>query len=1270
MRKILRGHLFIKKFLFTLSVGLFFFGDSQAQVSGTFTINSAAATSGTNFHSFTDAVTYMQSGLSGNIVFNVVAGSGPYNEQIILGTAIGATSAKTVTFNGNGATITFTSTNTNQRAVITLNGADYITFDNVTVVPVASTSSQYGYGFHLLNDADNNTIKNCKITNTVNTANPENNEGIVINGNSGRAGNTGASNCDNNLIQNNTISGGNTGISLNAQASGNITNNSLVKNAISGAYMAGIWVAYSEGTVIDGNNITGNNYTNGFVSGLYLSGENLSAKVINNYIHQFHEAASNGGSTIYAINIPCIGAAGKENLIANNLIYDLVSTGFETGFASEQSSAYFNIYNNTVILNNKSGGSAVDLAVYMLGDVNSFNIINNIFYVTAETQSVNYGYFFANPVIATTIDYNNFYMPQGTYNLIIVGNNGGPQGNTLAEWKTDVGFDLHSIELNPQFVDEAAFNFLPLAQQLDNRGTPLGSVTSDIVNTSRNATFPDMGCYEFLSTPCSAPITAGNLQVDNSAICIGSNLKWGIEYGTNSAGSGQTYTWQTATSSAGPFTNESSSLVFPSYNATPTTRGITYHRVAVTCGASTAYTNVVKLIVTGALSAGTYTLNSSQPSSNTNFQTYNEVIGNLACGITGNVVVNVTPGKHVEQVIIRNVTTTANATVRFNCNGDTLSYTTINTGTERALLKLDHSDYITFDSLVMVADGPTYAIGVQLINDADHNTISNSRIYVNKTVASGSNYWGIVINGDEGNPLFPDGLGNNCDSNLFYRNTITGGNYGITLNAPTVGIGGTSNSQGNKVVGNTIKDFLTYGVYLFGVGNTLIDSNDISTPTRTTFSGAVAGIYGGHPNTNINLYGLKITRNRIHDLLAVPKNSSGAIQTDGIFIESSIGGTAAVPTEINNNLIYNIYGAGQQYGIRAYNSAYTNVHNNTISLEDTAATASVDTRGIGLFSLNTSATNLNLSAKNNNIVIRRTGASTKIGLEIGFEDATTTTAYNYNNYLITSRNGTNYIGSLAGAQYATLAGWWATKKDSASFTVDPLFSDPLSGDYSPGYLPFDNKGTPLSNVKDDILGVARSTTKPDIGAYEFTICYPITAPALKVDQLDVYSIRFSWTPVQYASGYLVSRDGGISWVKPTSGNLGTTHTISGLKPLDTVSLLVKVLGTRWDCPVEYSNSVKGQTMTDQIFIPNTFTPNGNSYNDVFKVYTNIVKSLHLMVYNQWGEKVFETNDINGTWDGTYKGKKQPVGVYVYVATMVLTTDGSTQVKKGTFNLIR
>jgi gliding motility-associated-like protein len=92
-------------------------------------------------------------------------------------------------------------------------------------------------------------------------------------------------------------------------------------------------------------------------------------------------------------------------------------------------------------------------------------------------------------------------------------------------------------------------------------------------------------------------------------------------------------------------------------------------------------------------------------------------------------------------------------------------------------------------------------------------------------------------------------------------------------------------------------------------------------------------------------------------------------------------------------------------------------------------------------------------------------------------------------------------------------------------------------------------------------------------------------------------------------------------------------------------------------------------MPEDLFIPNFFTPNGDAKNDFFSVYGTAIQSLELKVYTQWGQSVFETRDILGKWDGTYKGEQQPVGAYVYTAKVVLQ-NGEVVSKEGSVNLIR
>lgn len=88
-----------------------------------------------------------------------------------------------------------------------------------------------------------------------------------------------------------------------------------------------------------------------------------------------------------------------------------------------------------------------------------------------------------------------------------------------------------------------------------------------------------------------------------------------------------------------------------------------------------------------------------------------------------------------------------------------------------------------------------------------------------------------------------------------------------------------------------------------------------------------------------------------------------------------------------------------------------------------------------------------------------------------------------------------------------------------------------------------------------------------------------------------------------------------------------------------------------------------------VYFPNIFSPNDDKENDILRIRSNFLDQVELYVYDRWGEKVFETKDINQWWDGTYKGVKLPPDVYGYyfIATCV---DGKKYSKKGNVTLIR
>lgn len=89
-----------------------------------------------------------------------------------------------------------------------------------------------------------------------------------------------------------------------------------------------------------------------------------------------------------------------------------------------------------------------------------------------------------------------------------------------------------------------------------------------------------------------------------------------------------------------------------------------------------------------------------------------------------------------------------------------------------------------------------------------------------------------------------------------------------------------------------------------------------------------------------------------------------------------------------------------------------------------------------------------------------------------------------------------------------------------------------------------------------------------------------------------------------------------------------------------------------------------------IDVPTAFTPNGDCINDIIYVKGWGVESLvSFTVFNRFGEVVFVTNSVNEGWDGTYKGKPQPIETYSYVA-VVKGYNGKFLTKKGVFKLIR
>jgi gliding motility-associated-like protein len=92
-----------------------------------------------------------------------------------------------------------------------------------------------------------------------------------------------------------------------------------------------------------------------------------------------------------------------------------------------------------------------------------------------------------------------------------------------------------------------------------------------------------------------------------------------------------------------------------------------------------------------------------------------------------------------------------------------------------------------------------------------------------------------------------------------------------------------------------------------------------------------------------------------------------------------------------------------------------------------------------------------------------------------------------------------------------------------------------------------------------------------------------------------------------------------------------------------------------------------QPYTD-LFIPNSFTPNGDEHNELFVIKGGYILEFYIQIYNRWGEQLFESNDINKSWDGFYENNLIPEGSYYY-HLRVLGEDKRVVEKSGSINVI-
>lgn len=119
-------------------------------------------------------------------------------------------------------------------------------------------------------------------------------------------------------------------------------------------------------------------------------------------------------------------------------------------------------------------------------------------------------------------------------------------------------------------------------------------------------------------------------------------------------------------------------------------------------------------------------------------------------------------------------------------------------------------------------------------------------------------------------------------------------------------------------------------------------------------------------------------------------------------------------------------------------------------------------------------------------------------------------------------------------------------------------------------------------------------------------------------------------------------------------------------PMESTQYLVTV-SDEYGCVVQ--DSLLVYVFTDRLLIPTAFSPNSDGANDVFRPLNPNLQSFTMIIYNRWGQKVFESSDPDIGWDGRYKGLLQNIGVFTYYAQYRFNGENETRNQSGTVTLI-